>query len=211
MATDLAAQALLDGTFDRTAQPATRVGPNAILQTRTALDVLCGHVKRVEIFDRAGLGWLSRRDLEDLVHTRAVNALNASVLLSLAPDNAETVMAHAGELTANYIIENRIPAPVQTLLKIVPRSIGTKLLLKAIERNAWTFAGSCEVVIGDGIVSIYDNPICLGRLGYSGCVWHRAVFTRLFHCLISEKIVVEEIECIGKGGDACVFEIRFVA
>lgn len=190
------------------AQVRTRVGPNAILQTRAALDELCGYTKRDEIFDHAGLGWLTDRDLHDMVPAHTVNLLNCAVRDCLSWDRAEAVMARAGTLTADYIIANRIPGAAQKLLAILPERLAVKVLLKAIARNAWTFAGSSSVVVSGRTISIHNNPICLGSLGFDGCIWHCAVFSRLFQRLIDDRIEIRETECFGMGGLACVFEIE---
>ena len=44
--------------------------------------------------------------------------------------------------TGDYLLAHRIPKPVQALLKRLPAPLAARVLLAAITRHAWTFAGS---------------------------------------------------------------------
>ncbi|WP_424993119.1 bacteriochlorophyll 4-vinyl reductase [Oceaniradius stylonematis] len=187
------------------------VGPNAIIQTRTALDALVGADKRRAIFDAAGLERFADEDPDAMVEASTVNALNRQIAARLDAETAHAVMKRAGELTGDYILANRIPKAAQWLLKQLPGNIAQRALMAAIARNAWTFAGNARVERGAGFIAIQDNPICLGRNGFSSCVWHAAVFRRLFQTLVDPAITVQETECVGWGSEVCRFEIVRVA
>ena len=194
----------------RLARPADdhhTVGPNAIIQTRAALDELVGVATRRAIFERSGFGWLSDRDPDGMVEARIVNAVNYEVGAQLKPATAHAVMRRAGELTGDYILANRIPKPAQWLLKALPRAVAQRMLLAAIARNGWTFAGGAKIETGADFIAIHDNPICLGKVGFSYCIWHAAVFRRLFEMLVDPSITIHETECMGRAGEACRFEI----
>lgn len=187
---------------------AHRVGPNAIIQTREALDEFCGTAKRTAIFEQAGLGTLADDRLRDLVDVGQVNALNQAIGQRLRPQVAHAVLRRAGELTGAYVLENRIPKPAHRLLKALPRAIAQRLLMKAIARNAWTFAGQARVETGADWILIHANPICQGPLGFSRCEWHMAVFSRLFETLVDPRIRICETHCIGQGSEGCRFTVQ---
>jgi divinyl protochlorophyllide a 8-vinyl-reductase len=187
---------------------ANRVGPNAIIQTREALDALCGIARRTEIFEHARLGALGDYELRDLVDVSQVNALNAAIGQRLQPWLAHAVLRCAGELTGAYVLENRIPRPAHRLLQALPGPIAQRLLMKAIGKNAWTFAGQARVETGADWILIHNNPICQGGLGFSRCEWHVAVFLRLFRTLVGPSIRISETGCAGQGSDGCRFTVR---
>lgn len=187
---------------------ANKVGPNAIIQTREALDALCGIARRTAIFQHAGLGALGNDGLRDLVDVGHVNGLNQAIGQRLQPPKAHAVLRRAGELTGAYILQNRIPKPAHRLLKALPRAIAQRLLMKAISRNAWTFAGQARVETGADWILIHTNPICQGGLGFSCCEWHVAVFLRLFQTLVDPRIHIYETHCTGQGSEGCRFTIQ---
>ena len=187
---------------------ANKVGPNAIIQTRKALNTLCGIARRSAIFEQAGLGALGDDRLCDLVDVGQVNALNQAIGQRLQPPLAHAVLRRAGELTGAYVLENRIPKPAHQLLKALPRAIAQRLLMKAIARNAWTFAGQARVETGADWILIHANPICQGRLGFSCCEWHVAVFSRLFRTLVDPRIRIHETHCNGQGSEGCRFTVQ---
>lgn len=183
------------------------IGPNAIIQTRTALYELAGKSACRAIFGAAGLGRFADANPDAMVEADIVNALNRQIAAKLNAKTAHAVMKRAGELTGDYILANRIPKAAQWLLKHLPRDMAQSILLKAIARNAWTFAGNARIEQGRDFIAIHDNPICLGKVGFSSCVWHAAVFRRLFETLVDPAITIHETECVGWGSDVCRFEI----
>lgn len=185
-----------------------RVGPNAIIQTGRALDRLHGMAVRDAVFGDAGLGWMGRREPGGMVRAEAVVALNAAVLRRLAVHDAERVMWQAGAETARYILDHRIPRMAQRLIGLLPGRLGLALLLRAIARHGWTFAGAAHVGAGSNWICINNNPLCLGRSGYAGCTWHKAVFTTLIEVIIGREALVHETHCLSRGDDFCRFQIE---
>ena len=112
----------------------------------------------------------------------------------------------AGTRTAAYVLANRIPKAAQALLKSLPAPLAGPLLLKAIARNAWTFAGSGRVrTAARGrrfVVEIAANPLAM-----PGCVWHLAVFEGLFSALVAPRVSVSHPLCCHDGAALCRFEI----
>jgi divinyl protochlorophyllide a 8-vinyl-reductase len=193
---------------DTNAAPArSRVGPNAVIQTLAVLEQRYGAAARATVLEAAGLNRLHERDLLELVDADVVNALNAEVVRRLPPASARDVLWKAGRLTGDYVLANRIPRTARRLLQALPRPVARRLLMKAIARNAWTFAGRARVETRPDRIVIHDNPICLGRTSLSSCVWHVAVLARLLQTLVDPGLVVRETRCLGRGDPACRFDI----
>ena len=184
---------------------AARIGPNAVIQLGETLRAHGEIALARRIYQAAGhLDWLSEPPAA-MTPQAEVAALHAA-LQQLAPASAaQAYAAEAGERTGEYLLTHRIPRVARLILRVLPRRPAARLLLKAIERHAWTFAGSGRFVVDPATYSfsIEHNP--LAREG--GCVWHEAVFTRLFQRLVSPGIVVRETECCADGAAACRFEI----
>lgn len=196
----------LEQGFSRTEQsPAGRIGPNAIIQLIEPLrtdydDGFCQHV-----FAQAGLAEFLRNPATDMVPEWTVSALFKVIRAELSAEQADKLLAQGGFGTAHYVMRHRIPALVRGLLKFLPATLSGPLLLKAISRNAWTFAGSGQFIARTGgvhQVSIGNNPIAT-----PGCPWHRAVFTTLFREMVSPHTQVRHTQCLGQGDTLCVFEI----
>lgn len=190
------------------------VGPNAIIQTFAAIRAAAGEEAARRVAEAADCaGWLDAAPAE-MVDERAAARLFRA-LETVLPDEAPAIEAEAGRLTAGYILANRIPRPAQTLLRVLPAWLAGRLLLAAIGRNAWTFAGSGSfrgtANGGPGRVArveIGGNPLTAGSVSPApACRWHGAVFRRLFRELVDPRTEVRETACCASGAPACVFEI----
>jgi divinyl protochlorophyllide a 8-vinyl-reductase len=186
---------------------AARIGPNAVVQLGETLLAHDARGLAQRIYLAAGhLDWL--RDLPtSMVNEADVAALHAALRRLAQPYEARDYAMEAGQRTGDYILANRIPHAAQALLRALPSKLAARLLLKAIARHAWTFAGSGRFVCEGGSplrFSIVDNPLALP----GGCIWHEAVFTRLFQELAHPDVVVHEIACCASGDASCRFEIR---
>jgi divinyl protochlorophyllide a 8-vinyl-reductase len=145
---------------------------------------------------------------EGLVDAALVRWLNLAVRDSLPAQEAKAVMRLAGSLTGEYILANRIPGRAMAVLERLPSAFSVNLLLKAIARHSWTFAGNAPVRVRHGWrraeIEIAGNPIA-----YGPCVWHEAVFERLLAPLARKGLTVRETACCRQGAAACRFEILF--
>jgi divinyl protochlorophyllide a 8-vinyl-reductase len=180
------------------------VGPNAILQVLDVATERFGPLATRQLF-RAG-GVLHHWDAppEHMTPENDAAALH-SALFALYPREAPALSAEAGRRTADYLLAHRIPKPAQWLLRALPARTAGGLLLKAIAKHAWTFAGSGRVrtEVGEGfIVEIAHNP-----LAQPDCPWHAAVFERLFRALVSPDAQVLHTHCCFWGDEACRFEV----
>lgn len=205
----LAAAAEADA-LSRPAHPAAHpeglIGPNSVIQLVEALAEREGEAAVDRLFDRAGLAAWRTRPLDAMIPEAVPAALFAALFQAYPMDAAQAIAADAGRRTADYVMAHRIPGPVKTLLRLLPGPPSARLLLSAIQRNAWTFAGSgvCTSRYGrPSVIEIAGNPLAM-----PGCVWHAAVFTRLFRSLAARKAAVRHPACSLAGDSACRFEIR---
>jgi len=181
------------------------IGPNAVIQLGETLLAHGEAALAARVYDAAGHpDWL-RHPPSSMTPQADVVALHLA-LQRLAPaDRAEHYAIEAGRRTGDYLLAHRIPGFARAMLRCLPKKAAARLLLKAIERHAWTFAGSGHFVVESSTIAfrIVDNP--LAREG--GCVWHEAVFTQLFRRLVDRNVVVGETACCAEGSPACLFEI----
>jgi divinyl protochlorophyllide a 8-vinyl-reductase len=146
-----------------------------------------------------------------MVDERPVALLHQTLRRLMPPQQSAEILADAGRRTADYILANRIPKPAQFVLKLLPAPLAARLLVSAITAHAWTFAGSGRFSGRTGrsvTFEIIANPLCAGEHSDSlVCVWHAAVFQRLFQVLVSPNTRVVETSCGARGDECC----RFVA
>lgn len=191
---------------------AGRIGPNAVIRLAETLEAQVGARRTHEIFRAAGQAQFLAARPESMVDERAVTALYASLRSALGPAAAATAARRAGELTGDYLLAHRIPSAVRTLLRLLPVRLAAPLLVSAIQRNAWTFAGSGTfAATGDPLtLSISNCPICRGNTApHCVCEYYAATFERLFAALVSPGCGVRETACEATGASACVFEVKW--
>ncbi|WP_421853233.1 bacteriochlorophyll 4-vinyl reductase [Novosphingobium sp.] len=184
---------------------AGKVGPNAIIQLADVLADRLGLEERAAALRAAGLAHYLLRDPERMTDEREAAALHR-VVQARQPHDWDELSWEAGERTAEYLLEHRIPEGAQWVLRRLPPAWGARLLLRAIRAHAWTFAGSggfsARLEPGAVIIAIAANPIAM-----PGCPWHRGVFTRLFEELVSPRVLVRHERCCAGGEEACTFHI----
>ncbi len=212
----MAHEQVIDGPGIHDAKAAAaRIGPNAVIQIIPALELAGFAEARAAIFNAAGLGSWSDIPPYEMVDETAVAALHRAVRRHMTEQNADLVMRLAGKLTADYLLKNRIPTPVQTILRVMPRLFAAPILARAIARHAWTFAGSGAFStrgVRTIIFRLKDNPLCEAESAQLPiCQWHCAVFQRLFAAIIDPDCHVVERHCTAQGAGTCVFEVKFAA
>lgn len=170
---------------------AARIGPNAVLQIAAVLVDRHGGDAHRRVFARAGLlDWVDRPPHE-MVPERDVARLHVALARELGPIAADAVAREAGERTARYILAHRIPPLAQRLLRLMPARLASPVLLAAIGRHAWTFAGSAAFCAAPGPpVALSLTGCCLcrttlagGRLGS----FYAATFEGLFQALVTRR------------------------
>lgn len=185
-----------------------RIGPNAIIQLAESARSQGADALVRNAFRRSGHGPWFETPPDEMLDEADVAAVHDALWCEVPPDVARGLVVEAGRRTADYVIENRIPPPVRYMLEALPAALAEPLLLKAIAHHAWTFAGSGKfLAFPDGLArfSIRANPLASPRAGH--CLWHEAVFTRMWQRLVSPRARVEELSCCGQGAPACRFRV----
>jgi len=181
------------------------VGPNAVIQLETALVMRSGCAIAEHVMTAAGLAHYSAAPPTSLVPEGEPARLFQALRNQLPAHEADAVLALAGRLTADYILAHRIPQPAQRLLRALPRSLGVRALLAAIQAHAWTFAGSGKVTISPlwqpPALFIQSNP-----LSTPGCPWHVGVIEQLVRVCGAPRARVSHHRS-GAGFDAFDIEV----
>jgi divinyl protochlorophyllide a 8-vinyl-reductase len=186
---------------------AGRIGPNAILQLIDVLERRGDGELLSAVLAEAGVlrpprdaGMLPERDCA-AVH---------QALRRLAT-GAEGLLEAAGLATGDYILTHRIPKLAQRVLRLLPGALAAPVLTKAIAQHSWTFAGTGEFRVERTrplVMSVALNPLVAGwRAKTPQCIWHAAVFRRLYGRLVWPEVQVREVACCACGDGACRFEI----
>ena len=195
------------------ARQGARIGPNAILRVTEALKDRIGEQGTTMLFERAGLVMYLRQPPTDMVDEHDVTGLYRAVREGLGLGAAHTILRDAGQRTGDYLLAHRIPHLVQRLLRVLPASMASRVLLRAVARNAWTFCGSGRFSATGGASArmvIEGCPLCAGAVAPEPiCDFYTGTFERLFRVLVDPDTVVTERTCAARGEPACVFEARW--
>ena len=190
-----------------------RIGPNAITRLAEALSAAEGDDATRALFRAAGLEARLDAPPAQMVPENEVTALHQALRARLPHETAQAIAADAGWRTGEYLLAHRIPRPMQWLLPRLPAHWAAQILLAAIGRHAWTFAGSGQFRVLPGApprFAISDGPLARGAFGaYPICAYYAATFEALFCALVHPKTRVIEIACEATGATACVFEVRW--
>lgn len=198
------------------APPIGRIGPNAITQTCAALAAQLGVRAPQEFLLRAGLAHYVDQLPEAMVEEHEVNRLMRAVVDLLGPAEARAVLAGAGHRTGDYLLAHRIPRAAQVVLGMTPAPLAARFLLSAIDRHAWTFAGSgtftWRVRRTSATLRIAQCPLCREiRSAAPACDFYAGTFTRLFARLVAPHVRVEETACAATGAPHCEFLVGWAA
>eukprot|EP01035_Chromulina_nebulosa_P026457 gene26457-34635_t len=118
----------------------------------------------------------------------------------------------AGQLTGDYLLANRIPAVAQRALRLLPKSLAARILIRAIARHAWTFAGSGSFSYLPGtplMLVLHGSPVALLRHGAHACDYYAATFQRVFAAMLGPQVTVTEQGCSAAGSPACLFAVEW--
>lgn len=194
---------------ETTSDTTSRIGPNAVTRLAEAL----GPDRAQDVFALAGLAHRLDDAPTRMVPESEVTALHRAARGALGDDLAEAASREAGRLTALYLLGNRIPRPLQAVLKLLPARIAARILTNAIARHSWTFAGSGTFKVVPGApmrLEIAGGPIPrAGAADHPVCGYYAATFETLFRTLVSSRTQVAEVACEAMGAPACVFELTW--
>lgn len=189
------------------------IGPNAITRMAEALGAMAGDARRRDIFAAAGIASYLAAPPTRMIPEIDVAHLHRAAIDTLGEARAAEISREAGRLTGDYLLANRIPKPAQRVLKLLPRPLAARILVKAIARHAWTFAGGGAFTYDFTprlTLRLQGSPICKGlRTHDPACSYFAATFERVFGEMLGPTLRVVETECEATGAPACVFEVRW--
>ena len=191
--------------------PGALIGPNAVTRLAEALLEMEGEGVRAAIFDAADQGTHLAQPPAAMVPEDDVARLHLALHDALGPWRAAEIAWRAGELTAAYLLAHRIPASAQFLLRLLPPRLAARIMVRAIARHAWTFAGSgrfswrLEKAL---ILTIKGGPVARLLIAEEpACHYYAATFEGVFAAVLGGSVTVRETACEASGAETCVFEL----
>lgn len=189
-----------------------KIGPNSIIQTLAALKETYDPIQSYAILACGGAARLAERIPAEMIDEQEFHTLALALVAQLGPAEAGQILRRAGQLTAVYLLKRRIPLAAQLLLRALPARQSMRILLWAVARHAWTFAGSAEFSFSaDGPPWVrIDSPVLRARpeLAAAVCCFYKGTFEHLIRALVDRRMTVWEAECQAHGDSACTY--RFV-
>jgi divinyl protochlorophyllide a 8-vinyl-reductase len=189
------------------------IGPNAVTRMAAALREIEGDRICAAIFAQAGIGRYLQDAPDGMIDERDVAALQRATFDQLGAARADGVSRDAGRRTGDYLLAHRIPHPAQTILRHLPRGMSARLLVRAIARHAWTFAGSGAFTFAfdPGLeLRIEASPLCrLIRREDAACSYYAATFERIFAAMLGPRSRVTETSCAARGDARCCFRVVY--
>jgi divinyl protochlorophyllide a 8-vinyl-reductase len=183
-----------------------------VIQTARVLRDRYGRAKAEAMLAEA-TGRTMEQMPEHMVDESEVRALVRTCLAHLGPRQTQAVLRESGQRTAEYLLAHRIPRPVQWLLRVLPASLGVRLLSRAMAQHAWTFAGSGQFHVRytpSPEFSIAECPLCRGlTLDAPVCDFYAGTFEELLSRLVRRDTCVAQVESAASGGRACRYEVRW--
>jgi divinyl protochlorophyllide a 8-vinyl-reductase len=196
-----------------------QIGPNAITRVAEAMRASLGEQATAELFGSIQLQSYLARPPQAMVPQDEVGRLQARLRAAHGPELARRIGRDAGGRTGDYLLAHRIPRPAQFVLRCLPSAMAARILVRAIGRHAWTFAGSGTFSFslartdrsGPALrLSIESCPLCSRiRADAPACDYFAATFERIFTRLVSARTSVVETACQANGAPRCVFEVRW--
>ncbi len=189
------------------------IGPNAVTRMAEALGTIMGDTLRRDIFASARLSHYLAAPPTRMIPECDVTRLHRAAIETLGEARATVVSREAGRLTGDYLLANRIPLMAQHVLKRLPRARAARVLVAAIARHAWTFAGGGEFTYEFSphlSLQLRGSPICRDlRTQQPACAYFAATFERVLGAMLGPSLRVTETECEATGASACVFDVRW--
>lgn len=187
--------------------PEGKIGPNAILQVLTCLETTPGLGKdeAIRIAHLAGLGHYLSRPPCTMVCENDVVALHQAVRRHLPEQVATAVLRQSGKQTARYILAHRIPKLAQWTLRALPAAPANGLLVRAIAKHAWTFAGSGTFTYQLGhpaLIALANCPACERVYGADEqCTYYIATLEELFRTMVHRRARLSQEASAENDGD----------
>lgn len=166
------------------------MGPNAIIQTVGALRDHYGAAAANTLLAQHGHAHLVQELPSEMIDEADFHRLVQMLVVQTGSSEAGVILREAGQRTARYLLQHRIPRLFQRLVGILPHRIGMWLLLWAISKHAWTFAGSGQfsfVVNDDPTISLTINYPSVETVAH----FYGGTFSVLLQTLIDQHIAVQ--------------------
>lgn len=187
------------------------IGPNAVSRTLDAVTERFGPEVAKRLQESAGVpAHLPPSMIPERWFVRLVSELRTEA----SEAESRAILRDAGHATAEYVVANRIPAFARRILRLLPARLALPLLLRAVSRHAWTFAGRGEFVHADGVLTLSDAPTCRPEAegGHTcfpdpeeyGGAYYEAAFAGILS-LAAPDLRVRETSCVRAGASACRF------
>lgn len=183
-----------------------RIGSDAVLHTLDALSEVGGDHLTQEIIDAAGLRHVVGQTLQEMVPQSVFSALVQSIEDLLPRSQVDLVAVKSGRKTGAVLLEQYIPEMAQKLLRTLPKRVAGPLLLRALEKHAWTFAGSASVHHIDGPplkLVIGNNPMAIW-----GCLWQCALLETVFRRVVSPDARIWQMACCESNPMECCVDYK---
>jgi divinyl protochlorophyllide a 8-vinyl-reductase len=189
-----------------------QIGPNALIQMVEALRIVWGPEQTRSLLVSLGLSHYADVPPQRMLPQEEVAALHTRLHGMVDSQTFKSITYEAGLRTADYLLANRIPRPVQWVLKRLPDAIAARILCRAIAKHAWTFAGSGEFSYAWTprlVFRLRGNPLC-GSIHSEipVCDYYAATFERIFRVIVNDDWRVHELQCEASGGALCEFAFR---
>jgi len=190
-----------------------RIGPNAVTRVAEALAAVEGAQLVARVFRAANLEPYLSNSPSQMIDEAEVTRLHRALREALGDDRARTVGWIAGQRTADYLLDHRIPHSAQIAIRCLPSGLASRQLTAAIARNAWTFVGTGTFAARHGrpmTFKIRNCPICRRQQSAGPyCDFYAATFERLFSRLVHARARVAETSCQAMGASDCTFAITW--
>ncbi len=190
-----------------------RIGPNAIIRVGEALVAMQGRGVAADVFAAADLAASFAVPPQSMVPEQQVTRLHTAMRGLLGVDLARRVGAEAGRRTAHYLLGHRVPRPLVLLLPRLPAWLSARVLLQAVSKHSWTFAGSAD------FTARAARPVQIGLAGCAICRdahepgplcdYYGETLAGLFRALVSRDCVSEQTSCAAAGASACRFQLAW--
>ena len=190
-----------------------RIGPNSITRVAEALTLMQGKGITADVFAEAGLSEALRDPPRSMVPEADVTRLHRAMRGLLGVDRARLVGAEAGRRTASYLLANRVPKPLVKILPKLPAFLSARILLQAVAKHSWTFAGSAIFSARTGRpveIALDGCAICRGAHEPGPlCDYYGETLAGLFRALVSPDVEALQTSCAASGADACRFQLAW--
>lgn len=167
-----------------------KIGPNSIIQTVAALEARYGKTEADARLTIAGQGHLIGNLPSEMVEEEKFHDLVKSLDKDLDPGVLAELLNDSGQRTAAYLLKVRIPGFFQKLLKPLPPGLAFKLLLFAISKNAWTFAGSGAFSYTTGKTPVITVKVTYPAIPVVGN-FYLGTFTKLLKELVNPDTIID--------------------